>query len=131
MMAICLQCKRPLSEDDQTVNVFWGEWMKFFCSASCRDEFVYPKLINRMCAREGCNGLVPEANKMLCLRCYCDGDNLGERFPFFDMTDNAHLEQQEQAIRKRIEVKVRVFSSQYMTQEELRALVPSLADSCA
>ena len=128
MMAICLQCRRPLSKDEPAMSVTCGEWMKFFCSASCRDEFVYPKLTNRMCAREGCNGRVPEGNKMLCLCCYYNADNLGERLPFFDATDNAHLERQEQAIRKRIEKKVRVFSSQYITQKELRALVPSLEE---
>ena len=128
MIAICLQCNRSLPDDQPTMNVTQGRWMKFFCSPSCRDKFFQPKLTDRMCAREGCSGRVPEGNKMLCQCCYYNADNLRERVPFFKATDNAHLDRQKQAIRKRIEERVRVFSSQYMTQEELRSLVPSLKE---
>ena len=67
---------------------------------------------------------------MLCLRCYQNDANLGERgwSSFGDQTDWQGL---EQAIRMQIENKVRVYTAQEMTQEELRALVPSLQEEVA
>ena len=65
---------------------------------------------------------------MLCLHCYHNAANLGERIAWLNATMRAAWEQREEAIRLRIVEKVRVYSAQDMTQEELRALVPSLQE---
>ena len=64
---------------------------------------------------------------MLCLRCYQNDANLGER-GWFSLSDRTNWQGREQAIRMQIENKVRVYSAQELTQEELRALVPSLQE---
>ena len=65
---------------------------------------------------------------MLCLHCYHNEANLGERIAWLNATMRAAWEQREEAIRLRILEKVRVYSAQDMTQQELRALVPSLQE---
>ena len=126
MMAICLQCKRPIPEDNLLVDGSRNGWIKFFCSIQCKDSYLYPKLTSRICARDRCYRRVPEGNRMLCLECYYGADTLGESYPIFDETDNRHLEYRQQVLRKGLEEKVRVYSTKDMTQEELKLLVPSL-----
>jgi len=127
-MPICLECKRPFGPDKVMLTVFRREWTHFFCSGPCKDNYAYPKLTNRTCSREGCNNKVPEGNRMLCLHCYHNEANLGERIAWLNATMRAAWEQREEAIRLRILEKVRVYSAQDMTQQELRALVPSLQE---
>ena len=127
-MPICLECKRPFGPDKLILTVFRREWMHFFCSGPCKDNYTYPKLTNRTCSREGCKNKVPEGNRMLCLYCYHNEANLGERIAWFNATMRVAWEQREEAIRLRIVEKVRVYSAQDMTQEELRALVPSIQE---
>ena len=82
-------------------------------------------LTNRICAREGCNRKVPETNRMLCMSCYLRGDHLGEPDCMFNQTDRDNWRRGEQAVQKRIERQVKIYSAQNMKQEELWALVPS------
>ncbi|UCG11916.1 MAG: hypothetical protein JSU72_15565 [Deltaproteobacteria bacterium] len=131
MMPNCLECKTPLSEDDFAETVLRDDWKYFFCSVRCKDNYVHPNLTNRICAREGCGNRVPEGNRMLCLECHIRGDNLREPSTWFDETDRALWESGNKAMLKRLEEQVRVFSSDDMTQEELRALVPSLQQEAA
>jgi hypothetical protein len=49
----------------------------------------------------------------------------------FGEAERAHWERIEQALHRRIEEKVRVYSSKDMSQEELRALVPSMHEEAA
>ena len=129
-MSTCLQCGSQFAENVSTVNSSWGEWTDFFCSPDCRNESVYTTLTERICARDGCNRRVPERHRMLCLRCYQNDANLGER-GWFSFSDQTNWQGREQAIRMQIENKVRVYSAQELTQEELRALVPSLQEEVA
>jgi hypothetical protein len=108
------------------------KWMQFFCSELCQDNYLQPKITNRTCSREGCNNMVAEQNRMLCLECYHNEPNIGERVVFLlDAAKRADWERREQAIVMRIKQKVRVYSALDMTQEDLRALVPSLREESA
>ena len=131
MIPNCLNCKKPIEANDLEVAGSGSEWVLFFCSESCQDEFVYPKLTNRICSREVCNNRVSEANRMLCPSCYQRGNHLGETEVSFNDKERAHWEWMEYALLKRIEEQVKVYSSQNMTQEELRSLVPSLQEEAA
>ena len=102
-----------------------------FCSSKCRQQFLYPKRSNRVCAREVCNNRVPEANRMLCPSCYKKGNHLGETEVSLNATERAHWEWMQDALLRRIEEQVKVYSYQNMTQEELRSLVPSLQEEAA
>ena len=82
-------------------------------------------LTNRICAREGCNRKVPQSNRMLCMSCYLRGGHLGEPDCMFNQTDRDNWRRGEQAVQKRIERQVKIYSAQNMKQEELWALVPS------
>ncbi|UCG11062.1 MAG: hypothetical protein JSU72_10870 [Deltaproteobacteria bacterium] len=126
MELICLQCKNPYANDDLDLLSSGEEWMHFFCSVTCKNDFVYPELTNRVCAREECNQRVPEGQRMLCLMCFHRGDNLKEPGMWFDVEDNVQWERGKQGVIRRLEEQVLVYSSEDMTQEELRALVPSL-----
>ena len=131
-MVVCLECKRPFGSDRLALTVSRRGWMHFFCSEVCRNNYAYQKLTNRTCSRDGCNNRVPERNKMLCLDCYHNEANIGEPAAFLlDAIGRTVWEQRERAIKLRIEEKVRVYSAQEMTQEELRALVPSLREEVA
>ena len=132
MMAVCLQCKLHFVADELADMLSELRWAYFFCSEVCRDNYAYQKLTDRKCSREGCNNRVPERNRMLCLDCYNNETNIGERVAFLlDAKGRAGWEEREQAIRLRIKEKVRVYSAQDMTQDELRALVPSLQEEVA
>ncbi len=93
-----------------------------------RDATREPKRTNRVCAREVCNNRMPKVNRMLCPSCYQRGNHLGETEVSFDDTERAHWKWMQYALLRRIEEQVKVYSSQNMTQEELRSLVPSLLE---
>ena len=63
---------------------------------------------------------------MLCPNCYQRGNHLGESEIVFERAEREHWQRMEQTVHARIEARVRIYSCQDMTQEELRALVPSL-----
>ena len=96
-MPICVECKRPFGWDDLTVTRSRDEWMSFFCSDRCKDNYVCPKLPTRVCAREGCSNRVPDGHRMLCLDCYHKGFNSQERIAWLDATDRIDWERREQA----------------------------------
>jgi hypothetical protein len=62
---------------------------------------------------------------MLCAICCKIGDSIGEKDICFDEEDRARWNKAKQTILKRLEAKVRVYSAQNMTQQELSSLVPS------
>jgi hypothetical protein len=68
---------------------------------------------------------------MLCSACHKRGNHLAEPEASLDETERAHWERLERELRGRIEGNVRIYSSDDMTQEELRFLVPSLKDKAA
>jgi len=68
---------------------------------------------------------------MLCFSCHQKGNHLGEPEVSFDEAERAHLNRMERELHRRIQEKVRIYSSQDMPQEELRSLVPSLQDKAA
>ena len=68
---------------------------------------------------------------MLCSNCHQKGMHLGETEVSFDETERAHWEKMERELHGRIQERVRIYSTQDMTQEELRALVPSLQEEAA
>ena len=63
---------------------------------------------------------------MLCPNCYQRGNHLGESEIVFERVEIEHWQRMEQTVLARIEARVRTYSCRDMTQEELRALVPSL-----
>jgi hypothetical protein len=121
----CASCKRQFADDEPLSLCENGRWY-LFCSIPCRTTFAHSRGSNRICAREGCNHKVPEGNRILCRECYQAGNELREPGTWFDKIDHVRWEQGKQEVLKRIEGQVRVFSARDMTQEELRALVPSL-----
>ena len=126
MKSVCQQCGEHFHWDKPTVVAWIGDKFLSFCSTQCRHEFLYPKLSNPVCAREGCYRRVPKENRMLCAICYLQGDNLGEHHVvIFDSRSRAHWEGKEKEIIKRLEGQVRVYSAENMTQKELSSLVPS------
>ena len=126
MRSACKQCGKIFSWDKPTVVAQIGQELYSFCSTQCRDEFLYPKLSNPLCAREGCYRRVPKGNRMLCAICYLQGDNCGEhQVVIFDSRSKAHWERKEKEIIKRLEQQVRVYSAENMTQQELSSLLPS------
>ncbi len=127
----CAYCKEPLTQSGEAITVCSGERMYFFCSIRCRNLYGFKKLTNRICAREVCNKSVSEANRMLCPGCYQRGNHLGETEVSFNNTERAHWEWMQYALLKRIEEQIKVYSYQNMTEEELRALVPSLKGEAA
>ena len=127
----CSYCKKPFTQSGEAITVCSGEQMYLFCSIGCRDLYGFKKLTNRICSREVCNNRVPEANRMLCPSCYQKGNHLGETGVPFDDKERAHWEWMQYALLKRIAEQVKVYSSQNMTEEELRALVPSLKGEAA
>ena len=128
-MVICLQCKLHFTSDKLGEIISECGWMHFFCCEECRDTYLYRQPTNLRCSREGCNNRVPEQNRMLCLECHQNESNIGERVAFFlDASRRADWERRDEAIKLRLNEKVRVYSAQHMTQEELRALVPSLKE---
>ena len=68
---------------------------------------------------------------MLCPSCYKKGNHLGETEVYLNATERAHWEWMQDALLRRIEEQVKVYSYQNMTQEELRSLVPSLQEEAA
>jgi len=68
---------------------------------------------------------------MLCPSCYRRGNHLGEPEVSLNETERVHWRRMEQALHRRIEEKVRTYSSKDMSQEELRALVPSMHEEAA
>ena len=131
MNMACSHCKKTFIRDEQVVTVCSGERMYLFCSITCRDLYGFQGLNNRVCAREVCNNRVPKRNRMLCPSCYQKGSHLGEPEVSFDEAERAHWRRMEQALHRRIEEKVRTYNSKDMSQEELRALVPSMHEEAA
>ena len=131
MSISCAYCNKPLSQFKHAVTVCSGGQLYLFCSIGCRDLNGFKKHTNRICTKEGCNNRVPERNRMLCATCHEEGNHLAESEAFFDEAERAHWERLELELRGRIEGNIRIFSSQDMTQEELRSLVPSLQDRAA
>ena len=126
MKSSCLQCGTNFNWEEPRVVAWIGEKLFSFCSTKCRHAFLYPKLSSPTCAREGCDRRVPKKNQMLCAVCYLQGDNCGEReVVIFDTRSRAHWERKEREIIRRLEERVRVYSAEHMTQEELSSLVPS------
>jgi hypothetical protein len=74
---------------------------------------------------------VPEENRMLCSSCHKRENHLAESEASFDEAERAHWERLERELHGRIEGNVRIYSSEDMTQEELRSLVPSLMSKAA
>jgi len=68
---------------------------------------------------------------MLCSSCHQQGTHLGEPGVSFGEAERAHWERMERELHGRIEGRIRIYSTQDMTQEELRALVPSLQEEAA
>jgi protein-arginine kinase activator protein McsA len=68
---------------------------------------------------------------MLCTDCYQRGNHLTEPEISFHDAETLHWERMERELQRRIEEKVRIYNSKDMTQEELRALVPSLHEKAA
>jgi ribosomal protein L24E len=127
----CAYCNKPHTQGDEAITVSNSEEMYLFCSIRCRDSYGFRKLSNRICAREVCKNRVPEGNRMLCFSCHQKGNHLGEPEVSFDEAERAHLNRMERELHRRIQEKVRIYSSQDMPQEELRSLVPSLQDKAA
>lgn len=126
MNLTCSYCDKPFMHDEQVLTVCYRGWMYLFCSISCRDFYGFSRHTNRICAREVCNNRVAEGNRMLCSSCYQRGNHLGEPEVSLNETEIVHWRRMEQALHRRIEEKVRIYSSKDMSQEELRALVPSM-----
>jgi hypothetical protein len=131
MTISCAFCKKPLTQSGGAITVCSGERMYLFCNTGCRDLYGFEKLTNRICSREVCNNRVSEANRMLCPSCYQRGNHLGETEVSFSDEERAHWEWMQYALLRRIEEQIKVYSSQNMTQEELRSLVPSLREEVA
>ena len=131
MSISCAYCNKPLSQFKHAVTVCSGERLYLFCTIVCRDLNGFKKLTNRICTREGCNNRVPEGNRMLCFTCHEEGNHLAEPEASLEEAERAHWERLELELRGRIEGNMRIYSSQDMTQEELRSLVPSLQDRAA
>jgi ribosomal protein L24E len=127
----CAYCDKPLTQGREVVTVCSGNQMYLFCTIECRDLYGFRKLTNRICAREGCNNRVPEGNRMLCSSCHQRGKHLGEFELSFGEAERAHWERVERELHRRIEGRIQSYSSQEMSQEELRSLVPSLQDKAA
>lgn len=127
----CACCNKPFAQFKHAVTVCSGERLYLFCTIVCRDLNGFKKLTNRICTREGCNNRVPEGNRMLCSTCYERGNHLAEPEASLEEAERAHWERLERELRGRIEGNVLIYSSQDMTQEELRSLVPSLQDRAA
>jgi len=125
----CAYCKEPLTQGGEAITVCSGERMYLFCGIGCRDGF--RKLTNRICAKEVCNNRVPEGNRMLCSNCHQKGNHLGEPEVSFDEAERAHWERTDRELHGRIEGRIQIYSSQDMSQEELRSLVPSLQEEAA
>ena len=125
MKSACLQCGTNFNWEKPTVVAWIGDKLFTFCSTYCRHAFLYPKLSNPICAREGCYRRVPKANRMLCAVCYQIGDFIGEKDICFDEEEKARWNKAEQTILKRLKERVRVYSAENMTQQELSSLVPS------
>jgi len=68
---------------------------------------------------------------MLCADCHEEGNHIAEPEVSFNEAERAHWERLVRELHGRIEEKIRIYSSQDMTQEELRSLVPSLQDKAA
>ena len=99
----CACCNKPFAQFKHAVTVCSGWRLYLFCSNGCRDLYDgFRKLTNRA---------ESEAS-------------LGE-------AERAHWERLERELHGRIEGNIRIYSSQDMTQEELRSLVPSLQDKAA
>ena len=131
MKILCAYCSKPLAHSRQAVTVCSGERLYLFCTIGCRDLYGFKKLTNRICAREDCKNRVPEGNRMLCSTCHEEGNNLAEPEVSFDEVERAHWEKMERKIHRRIAERLRIYNSQYMSQEKLRTLVPSLQEESA
>jgi hypothetical protein len=127
----CAYCNKPLAHFRRAVTVCSGERLYLFCTIGCRDLYGFRKLTNRICAREGCNNRVPEGNRMLCSHCHQRGNHLAEPEASFGEAERARWERMERELHGRIEERIRIYSSQDMSQEELRSLVPSLQEEAA
>jgi hypothetical protein len=68
---------------------------------------------------------------MLCYNCHQKGKHLGEPEVSFGEAERAHWKRMERELHGRIEERIRIYSAQDLTQEELRALVPSLQEEAA
>ena len=128
----CAYCNKPFAQFKHAATVCSGGRLYLFCSNGCRDLYDgFRKLTNRICNREGCNNRVPEGNRMLCSACHKRGNHVEESEVSLDEAERAHWDRLERELHGRIEGNVRIYSSQDMTQEELRALVPSLQEEAA
>lgn len=128
----CAYCNKPFAQFKHAVTVCSGGRLYLFCSHGCRDLYDgFRKLTNRICTREDCNNRVPEGNRMLCSACHKRGNHLSESEASLDEAERAHWERLERELHGRIEGNARIYSSQDMTQEELRSLVSSLKDKAA
>ena len=128
----CAYCNKPFAQFKHAVTVCSGGRLYLFCSHGCRDLYDgFRKLTNRICTREGCNNRVPEENRMLCSSCHKRKNQLAESEASSDEAKRAHWERLERELHGRIEGNVRIYSSEDMTQEELRSLVPSLMSKAA
>jgi len=131
MNRTCSHCDKTLMRDEQVVRVRSDSRTYLFCSIGCRDRYDFRDLNHRICAREACSNRVPKKNRMLCPSCYQKGRHLGEPEASFDEAERAHWSRMDQALHRRIEQKVRIYSSEDMSQESLRALVPSMHEKAA
>jgi len=131
MTVSCPYCNKSLARAEQVVTVCSGNRVYFFCSIGCRDLFGFRKPTDRICAREVCTNRVPEGNRMLCSHCHQKGNHLGEPEVSFGKSENLHWQSMERKLQGQIKGRIRIYSSQDMTQEELRALVPSLRNKAA
>ena len=127
----CAYCNRPLTRGREVVTVCSDNRMYLFCSIGCRDLYGFRKLTNRICGKEGCKNRIPDGNRMLCSNCHKRGNHSAETELFFDEADRAHWERMERELHRRIEEGIKIYSSQDMSQEELRALVPSIQEEAA
>ena len=127
----CSYCNKPLTQGGKAITVCRGEQLYLFCSIGCRDLYGLRKPTDRICAREVCRNRVPAGNRMLCSHCHKKGTHLGEPDVSFGEAERAHWERMERELHGRIEERIRIYSTQDMTQEELRSLVPSLQEEAA
>jgi len=68
---------------------------------------------------------------MLCSNCHQRGNHLTEPEVFFGEAERTHGKRMERKLHRRIEGRIRIYNSQDMIQEELRALVPILQEEAA
>ena len=131
MNIFCAYGNKLLAHSRQVITDCSAKRLSLFCTIGCRDLYGFRTLTNRICAREDCSNRVPKGNRMLCTDCYQRGNHLTEPEISFHDAETLHWERMERELQRRIEEKIRIYNSKGMTQEELRALVPSLHEKAA